>query len=177
MSGFLLLVAETVNAPDRAKAASLMAAPKVCPDHPANGGRRAMAKAQRSLRCLINHARKRQGLWSYRQNGKLNWSAHQKAGDILRCGFTHNACHRPFDYWIFRSRYVSGGSWATGENIAWGSGGLGNVRSIFKAWMHSPPHRRAILSRGYSDFGTGVVRGRFEGIPGARVWVIHFGKT
>lgn len=113
----------------------------------------------------------------YRINGKLTWSAGRKAADILRCDFSHTACGRRFDFWIRRTNYIGRGSWATGENIAWGSGSLGRVRQIFTAWMKSPGHRRAILSNNFEDVGAGVVRGRFEGQPGARIWVLHFGRN
>jgi len=135
-----------------------------------------MVRAKKSMICLVNHARHKSGLRAYRTNGKLAWSSKRKAGDILRCRFSHSACGRRFDYWIKRSGYIGRRSWAAGENIAWGSGSLGNVRSIFIAWMKSPGHRAAILSRSYRDVGVGVTKGTFEGYRGARVWVMHFGS-
>lgn len=134
-----------------------------------------MKKARRSMICMVNYARRRHGLRNYRQSNLLSWSAKRKASDILRCGFSHEACGRRFEYWIKRSGYAGSSGWALGENIAWGSGSLGRVRAIFIAWMKSKGHREAILDRGYADVGAGVVKGSFEGISGARVWVLHFG--
>jgi len=136
-----------------------------------------MTKARRSMICMVNYARRHRNLRRYEVKRPLTWSAGHKAGDILRCGFSHTACGRPFDFWIRKSGYLGSGGWATGENIAWGSGRLGNVRSIFVAWMKSKGHRQAILSTRFVDVGVGVVKGRFEGIPGARVWVLHFGDN
>lgn len=162
---------------DRADAKPRLIAPaKVCPDRNARGGARQLKRARKSMMCLVNQARKRKGLRKYRKNAKLGWSAKKKARDIIRCNsFSHNACGRSFDHWIKRSGYKSRRGWSSGENIAWGSGRLGNVRSIFKAWMKSPGHRRAILDRQFSDANVGVVRGRMKGLSGARAWVLHFG--
>jgi uncharacterized protein YkwD len=161
----------------QAAAANLIAPTKVCPNRTASGGKAAMTRARRSMVCMVNYARRKKHLKRYRVRRQLTWSAGRKAGDIRRCGFTHTACGRPFDFWIRKSGYLGAGGWATGENIAWGSGSLGNVRSIFIAWMKSKGHREAILSRRFTDLGSGVVKGRFEGVPGARIWVLHFGDN
>lgn len=162
---------------DSAEARSRLVAPaKVCPDRSARGGAAQIKRARKSMMCLVNYARKRKGLRKYRKHSKLAWSAKRKAADILRCNsFSHNACGRKFDFWIKRSGYASRRGWTTGENIAWGSGNLGNVRSIFRAWMNSPGHRSAILDGEFTDAHAGVVSGRMKGIPGARAWVLHFG--
>lgn len=133
-----------------------------------------MRKARRAMVCMVNFARQKKGLRRYRQPAKLAWSAGRKARDILRCEFSHTACGREFSFWIRKSGYPG---ISVGENIAWGSGSAGSVRRIFVAWMKSPPHRKAILSPDYSDVGPGVVKGRFGGYPGARIWVLHFGDT
>jgi len=158
-------------------AASLIAPAKICPDRTARGSKAEINKALQSMLCLVSYARRTKGLRKYHVQRTLTWSSGHKARDILRCGFSHSACGKPFDFWIRRSGYLGDGGWATGENIAWGSGNLGNVRSIFIAWMKSKGHREAILSSRFTDVGTGVVEGRFEGIRGARVWVLHFGDN
>ncbi|MCO5316753.1 MAG: CAP domain-containing protein [Solirubrobacterales bacterium] len=161
-----------------ASAAGLIASTNICPDRSANGGARSLAAARRSMTCMINFARRRQRLHRYRTTGSLNWSARKKSADILRCRtFSHTACGRGVDFWIRRSGYVNPRrGWSVGENIAWGSGGLGNVRSIFNAWMHSTGHRRAILDRRFTHLGVGVARGRMNGIGRSRVWTLHFGE-
>lgn len=163
--------------PGQADAAGLIAPKRVCPNLSANGGKAAMQKARKSMVCMVNFARRKKGLKKYSVAGRLTWSAGRKASDILRCEFSHTACGRPFDFWIRKSGYIGRGGWTTGENIAWGSGSLGSVRSIFIAWMKSTGHRSAILSRNFEDVGVGVVRGRFEGYRGARIWVLHLGSN
>ena len=129
------------------------------------------------MRCMTNFARRRAGLHRLAADPRLKRSAAHKARDIVRCeSFSHYACGRDFTYWIRRVGYLSGGCWRAGENIAWGSGDYGSVRSIFEAWMHSPGHRSNILSPGYDGLGVGLEIGSFEGYSPASVWVQHFGE-
>lgn len=157
-----------------AEAKGLVAPTKVCPNE---SGLKNRGKARKSMICLTNYARHRKGLKRYKVRSNLNGSATHKARDILRCDdFSHEACGRPFIYWIKASGYTRDVAWSAGENIAWGNGGQGSSRAIFRAWMKSPGHRRAILSRDYRDFGVGLRVGKLSGIPGARIWVQHFGR-
>lgn len=126
---------------------------------------------------MANYARSGSGLPRYRSRIELKRSADRKVADMVRCGmFSHTACDRPFSYWITRSYAIGDRCWSAGENIAWGGGRLGSVHSIFKAWMNSPGHRAAILSRDYRDHGLGLFTGRFAGRTGTAVWVHHFGR-
>ena len=116
------------------------------------------------------------GLRGFKRNRSLDRSASHKASDILRCDvFSHDACGRPFTFWI-EKKYAKRQCWSAGENIAWGTKPVGGVRDIFKAWMHSPGHRNAILSRRYTDIGIGFRVGAFRGRQSTRVWVQHFGQ-
>lgn len=174
----LLLLPGSLNpvGPVEAQAAGLIAPRSVCKDFRADGGRKAMRKARRSMRCFVNYARKRSGLRHLKKNRKLVWSAKRKSGDIIRCSFSHTACGRKFEYWILRSGYANSRNLWAGENVAWGGGALGNVKTIFIAWMKSPGHRRAILSRTYRHLGVGVTKGKFRNYSGVRSWVLHFGR-
>lgn len=127
--------------------------------------------------CLTNFARRESGRVAYRTDAGLLSSASAKAADILRCdSFSHSACGRPFNWWIDR-RYVDDSRcWQAGENIAWATGQLGTPRQIFKAWMNSPGHRAAILSRQYREIGVGFRIGSLGEWDSARVWVQHFGR-
>jgi uncharacterized protein YkwD len=152
----------------------LIAAIDICPNPSA---RETPNRALQAMVCMTNHARSEMGLTRYRVRAGLKRSADRKAADIMRCDvFSHTACDRPFSYWISRTYSTGKRCWSAGENIAWGSGSLGSVHSIFKAWMNSPGHRAAILSPAYRDLGIGLVTGRFEGRAGVAIWVQHFGK-
>lgn len=128
------------------------------------------------MRCMTNFARARVGLRPLGGPRELAGAAAAKAGDILGCDeFSHEACGREFTYWMERSGYLDANCWRAGENIAWGTGRLGTVRSIFDAWMHSPGHRENILGS-YSQIGIGLEVGSLDGYDGAAVWVQEFGS-
>ncbi|HEX5984249.1 MAG TPA: CAP domain-containing protein [Solirubrobacterales bacterium] len=133
----------------------------------------APAVQERAMLCLVNKARKARGLGPLDAVGSLARAAGRKSGDILRCDeFSHEACGREFTYWIERVGYRA---CSAAENIAWGTGALGTPRSIFRAWMRSPGHRRNILGD-YEDIGIGLRIGELEGTRGAHVWTQQFGS-
>jgi uncharacterized protein YkwD len=137
--------------------------------------RASVATQEAAMRCMHNYARGRRGLRSLQTHASLVSSGGSKAADIMRCQqFSHNACGREAFYWVRRVGYTRG-CWGAGENIAWGSGGLGSVRSIMSAWLHSTDHRNNLLRSRYRDQGAGLVKGHFGGYDGAQVWVMHFG--
>lgn len=132
-------------------------------------------RQERTMLCMFNYARERVGASKLKPTPKLKRSALHKSLDILRCQmFSHEACGRDFLYWLERSGYTVG-CWAAGENLAWGSGSYGTVRSIMRAWLKSAPHRENILRRDYRQAGLGLEVGNFGSYNGARVWTAHFG--
>ena len=138
----------------------------------------ASAEAQeRTIRCMTNFARRKAGRARLADSGRLDSSAERKALDILGCNdFSHTACGHDFLYWIEELGYVLSGCWRAGENIAWGTGPLGDPRSTMQAWLRSPPHRANILSRSFDQIGVGLKGGTLDGYEGAAVWVQHFGS-
>jgi uncharacterized protein YkwD len=167
LAGWLVPVAPAAAAgPER-----LLAPVSACPDQTNPGA--ALGVQVRAMRCLTNFARREEhGLPVLGDAPGLDRAARHKSADILRCEeFSHEACGREFTYWIERSGYRG---CALAENIAWGSGGLGSVRPIFRAWMHSPGHRENILGP-YEQIGIGLRVGRLEGNARAHVWTQDFG--
>ena len=130
------------------------------------------------MRCMTNFARRHAGLRRLATLGRRSTARPAaRPRDILRCdSFSHYACGRDFTYWMRRVGYFFGGCWRAGENIAWGSGSLGTVRSIFGAWMHSSGHRDEHPRRPLRP-----ARGRAsrsapsKATAAAHVWVQHFG--
>lgn len=156
----------------RSNSNRLIAPDSVCPDVPDHR----LNRARKAMMCMTNFARRQLGLRKYHHSRRLKRSARMKARDILRCdSFSHSACGRDFTFWFSREGYLGKVCRVISENIAWGEGSLANTHSIFEAWMNSPPHREAILSRHYKVFGVGVVRGKMKSSRGAGVWVQHFG--
>lgn len=144
-----------------------------CPGADEEGA--SVAVQEQAMLCLTNQARHRRGLGKLDDFAKLDRSADRKSRDIIRCdSFSHEACGRDFTFWMQRVGYIPSGCWRAGENIAWGTGSYGTVRSIFSAWMHSPGHRENILG-GYTQIGIGLRVGGLEGHGGAHVWTQQFG--
>jgi uncharacterized protein YkwD len=129
----------------------------------------------KAMLCMTNYARTASGLKPLSAARPLVKSAARKSADILRCDeFSHEACGRPFTYWMERFGYTKG-CWSAGENIAFGTGALGTVRRIFIAWMNSSGHRANILGQ-FREIGIGRRVGRLDGDSGAVVWTQDFGS-
>jgi uncharacterized protein YkwD len=127
--------------------------------------------------CMVNFARAGAGQEALEDSAALVESAGDKARDILACdSFSHDACGREFTYWMRETGYTAVECWRVGENLAWGSGEYGTVRSIFRAWMRSPEHRANILGD-FSQTGIDLRTGVLDGSTGTRVWAQHFGTT
>jgi uncharacterized protein YkwD len=154
-------------------AGPLIAPPASCPGQEDLD---ATAEAQeQAMRCMVDYARRQAGLGELTDVEALDVSAREKAHDIIACdSFSHFACEREFTYWIEATGYMSTPCWHVGENLAWGTGEYGTVRSIFQAWMRSPDHRKNILGD-YLETGVSVQVGTLGGQPGTRVWAQHFG--
>jgi uncharacterized protein YkwD len=128
---------------------------------------------EQAMLCLVNRARGAHGLEPLRARLPLKRAAAHKSRDVLRCDeFSHEACGRPFAYWMGRFGYRG---CAEGENLAWGSGGYATPRAIFGMWMRSQGHRKNILGP-YRDTGLGLRLGRLEGFAGAHIWTEEFGN-
>jgi uncharacterized protein YkwD len=162
--------AATASPPGVATARHMIAPAALCPGQAGAGG--AIAGQERTMLCLTNFARHAAGRRELAASAPLWRAAVHKSADILRCDeFSHEACGREFTYWI--QRFTSCG--AVGENIAWGTGSLRTVRSIFRSWMRSPGHRENILGP-YGEIGIGLRVGDLEGNAGAHVWTEDFGS-
>ena len=123
------------------------------------------AQLQRSLLCLTNAERRRHGLSQMRWNRALTGVARAHARDMVaRHYFAHveRGGRDQMDR-IAASRYKPArGCWTAGENLLL-STGAASPAQLLRAWMQSPAHRATILTRGWSDFGLGVVRESPEG--------------
>jgi uncharacterized protein YkwD len=153
------------------------AADLVAPSHDCAGQQNANAPRpvqKDAMRCLISYARDHAGAGRVSQNDTLNKAAGRKAGDVMRCEFSHTACGHPADLYPRRFGYASG-SWGWGENLAWGKGRRGTARSILIAWLGSPPHRETMLNPSYEDLGVGMKSGSFSGQSRSSVWVMQVG--
>jgi uncharacterized protein YkwD len=153
--------------------ASLIAPVTACPDQT---GAASPAAQEQAMRCMTDFARSGAGLGALADSPQLDLSSADKGTDVLRCdSFSHTACGREFTYWMQQAGYLSEACWHVGENLAWGVGAYGTVRSIFRAWMRSPEHRRNILGD-YEALGLNRQVGELEGQADTVVWTAHFGS-
>jgi uncharacterized protein YkwD len=122
------------------------------------------ATSEQRVIVLLNEIRRQHGLGDFKASAPLRTAARFHSADMLQKGyFEHDS---PTEAWDARvSRYLEGAT--IGENIAWGSGSFGSPEGIVSQWMHSPPHRRIILTAGLHRIGLGIAAGTFDGTPGA----------
>ncbi len=131
-----------------------------CDDTAARAGEVSEDALAASTVCLLNVERTQRGLRGLRVNGRLSAAAQHHTNDMVRRGyFSHTS--RSGSHMGDRIRgqgYLSGArSWMIGENLAWGSGERSTPRSIVRAWMNSPGHRRNVLTARFREIGIGVV--------------------
>lgn len=152
----------------------LIAPASVCPDQEDLGA--PAADQEQAMDCMVNFARRQEGLGELANADALAQSARDKSLDIFSCdSFSHYACGREFTFWMKETGYMSSPCWRVGENLAWGTGEYGSVRSIFTAWMRSPDHRANVLGD-FDETGLSLQVGTLEGNSGTRVWAEHFGS-
>ena len=157
-----------------ASAASLIAPDSACPSQDDRGA--SAATQEQTMLCMTNFARERTGESDLEATAVLAESARDKSRDIIECdSFSHYACGREFTYWMRATGYLSAECWKVGENLAFGSGEYGSVRSIFRAWMRSPEHRANILGE-FSQVGIDLQTGTLGGSGRTSVWTQHFGS-
>lgn len=113
--------------------------------------------------CLVNRVREHYNLGPLAFSPNLRHSATGHSIDMVdRDYFAHNGPRgRSLGDRIGRAGYLArAGRYRIGENIGGGVGArFGSPVAVFRAWMHSPPHRANILSPRFHDAGVGVARG------------------
>jgi uncharacterized protein YkwD len=131
--------------------------------------------ADRSMICVLNHARVREGLAALPVSQLLNRSSRLKALDIIRCQqFSHQACGRDAHAVADAVGYPQV-TW--GENIAAGSGPFMPARVAADGWLNSPHHRENLFRPQWTEQGIAVVvADRFKGQRKVAIWVSEFGE-
>jgi uncharacterized protein YkwD len=171
-SQFAVFVAAAVLAgPAVAGSGGELAPERVCPTG-------ATAEAQvKTMRCLVNWARRRHGLRPLRRSVLLERSAALRADEIRRCGdFSHTPCGDSFASVFARVGYFRGRVWV-GENLAWATVGAASPRATIAGWLASPEHRHNLLTRGWRDGGVALLQAdALFGQPRVVVWVSQFGR-
>jgi uncharacterized protein YkwD len=120
---------------------------------------------------LFNQQRAAHGLASLSVDPKLVRAADSHSADMLRRGyFAHNG---PQGAWDTRIRgYVK--RTLIAEILSYGSGSYATPSGMVTAWMHSPEHRRIILTRGLRLVGVGIATGTYRGQHGVAMATADF---
>jgi uncharacterized protein YkwD len=128
----------------------------------------AATAAEQSFLAAVNTTRASYGLAPLQLDATLQRAARAHSADMLRHDFfAHGAFGGRMLAFHVRGPFE-------GENLAWGTGGLGRPGMIVRAWLASPEHRANLLRPGYARIGLGVARGRFLGARGATVVTADF---
>ncbi len=129
--------------------------------------------------CLINQIRHQHGLRSVHSDNSLRKAAQGHSNDMVRRDyFSHDSPGgSSIQSRIGGSGYLRGThSYMYGEIIGGGTSHGGSAKSVAIAWMHSPPHRAAILTGRFNDLGVGVSHG-FPGRGGhGATFTVDFGS-
>ena len=133
-----------------------------CPGARSAPGQLSPGQMRRATICLINQMRHRHGLGSVHSNGRLRKAATRHSSDMVRRDyFSHfSPGGGSIQTRIGGSGYLAGAKrYLFGEIIGGGTSSGGSPKTVMRAWMHSGPHRAAILNGGFHDAGVGAVRG------------------
>jgi hypothetical protein len=176
-SALLLLSAALATAASAEPAGSGLVAPAdVCPD--ASAPALPSTRQLRLLACLVNYARRSQGLRPLSLSPALARAGALRLADEVRCGeLSHTACGHPFLLVFEESGYLRGArSYSVGENLAWGQSSNGSPRRTMIAWLESGPHRRILLDPSWRQMGLAFsAPAAFRGRGHVTLWVAEFG--
>ena len=153
-----------------------------CPGANRTPAQLTVKEARASVVCLINQRRKHNGLRKVRVDDRLGRAAQRHSRSMDAYNFFDHESPGGGDpvSRIQATGYLAGArAWGVGENIRWGSGGLGTPRVAVAEWMASPSHRHVMLSGRYREIGIGVAIGSPEGghESDAAIYTADFGFT
>jgi uncharacterized protein YkwD len=126
--------------------------------------------ARVAVRCLHNQVRAAHGLPRLHGNTRLRLTASAYSRQMVRGHFFDHVS--PTGSTLVTRVRASGylrrvGGYSLGENIGWGQGELATPRSMVRAWMNSPGHRRNMLEPRFHEMGIGIALGTPGGSGGA----------
>ena len=122
---------------------------------------------------LHNKTRAARGLPKFCVHPALQRAARAHSKEIIdKDYFKHNSASGQ-KFW---DRFESFGyDWRTaGEHILYDPGSQDSAGSLFKVWMKCSDHRANILSKRFSEIGSGASTGTYKGDK-ATMWTADFG--
>ncbi len=125
----------------------------------------AIDQIDRDVIALINALRGRYHVRPLRDDRRLDTSASYHSHEMLTGGYFGHQSLNGSSFGQRMTHFIR--ARRVGETIAWMSGLSGSQSEIIvNAWMHSPEHRAALLSRAYSRIGVARLSGLLQGSPG-----------
>jgi len=141
----------------------------VAPAAPAQAQTLTLTKPEKQLLALVNHVRATHNLPKLTIATCLERASRSHSREMVRRDyFSHNSYNgETFSHRLIRFGFSTSGcrSWTAGEDIAYGYGTGGTAKAVFRAWMHSAPHRAVILDKRLRRVGVGRAKGTYKGIP------------
>ena len=138
-----------------------------------------LTKPERQLLALVNHVRAKHGLCKLTVSPYLQKAAGAHSHEMLRRSyFSHDSYNGDsFARRLMRFGFTTKGcrSWAAGECIAWGADSLGSPKAVFRAWMHSAPHRAVIFCARFRRVGVGRAKGSYKGLSNVVFFTLDCG--
>jgi len=119
----------------------------------------AVAELEHELLGGVNQVRKAHGLVPLRLNAQLAAVARDHSRSMAQFGYFRHTSEDGSAFWQrIRPVYPSlpGRSWSAGENMVWASPGLSAAQAV-GMWMHSPEHRKNMLTPSWREIGIGGV--------------------
>ena len=127
-----------------------------------------LTSPEAALLTAMNQTRQAHSLAPLRVDPNLLRAARWQSSDMASKGyFAHGAFAQRMAAFRVRGPRM-------GENLAWGSGSLGNPQVIVHEWLNSPAHRENLLRAGYRRVGIGAAVGTYSGVAGARMVTADF---
>lgn len=111
------------------------------------------------LSTLTNYERASQNLPQLTESAILNEAARLKAEDMARKSYFAHTSPEGLTPWYWLERVGYNYTYA-GENLAIN---FIDSEDVTEAWMNSPTHRANIIHRAYTEVGTGVAVGTYQG--------------
>jgi uncharacterized protein YkwD len=133
-----------------------------CPDADTLPTAQNTALIRAATLCLLDEQRALRGLPGLRPQEELAQAADAQSADMVHRRFFDHVTpdgHSFLDRIVATGYLRPAGSWALGENLAWGTGQDSSPRQVVAAWMASPPHRQNVLERQFRDVGIGIAVG------------------
>ena len=134
--------------------------------------------AKAATLCLLNNERAARGLGPLSNEPTLEAAATAYSHAMVQQRFFAHVSPGGQTIAERLASYVgSARSWVTGENLAWGEGGLATPGAIVRGWMQSPSHRDNILKGAFDEIGIGIAGGTpGGGLPAvSATYTTHFG--